>query len=360
VTDPAAAVRDALAAMPDPAASAWTQAYEQSLARVFGSPHAIAVSSGTAALHTALSAAGIGAGDQVLVPALTVTMTAAAVVMTGAEPVFADSDPETLDLDYDDAARRLTPTTRAVLPVHLWGRMGAPSRLRQFATDHGLLIVEDAAQAAGTCRDGDAAGTVGHAGCFSTKDGKILWSGEGGFILTPDPAVAATCRALRSHWQQPPPGFRPQDRLGANYRLAEPLAAIAAANLARFAGLLRHRQEQTARLTAALDRTPGLTVLTAAAGEHWNGYAPLIRLDLPHPRAFAEHLARRGVPSSTGTHRLIPCDARPMFTGNAPPCRNAARILDTTLALILTSRDDNERIDSYARTIAAEAAAWQT
>ncbi|UJW28786.1 aminotransferase class I/II-fold pyridoxal phosphate-dependent enzyme [Saccharothrix sp. AJ9571] len=343
--------------MPDPSGGPAAAELERELATAFGVPHAVAVASGTAALHAALSACGIGPGDEVLVPALTVVMTVAPLHALGATPVFVDSDPATLDLDYDDAARKLTSRTRAIIPVHLWGRMGNSAALTSFASEHDLDVVEDAAQAAGTTRDGQRAGTAGTAGCFSMKDGKILWGGEGGFLLTTHHEVAEHARAFRSHWQQAPAGEAPLSRLATNSRLAAPLAAIALANLRRISHLVELRQEQTRRVLHALQQTPGLATLTPAAGEQWNGFAPLLHIDLPNPRAFAEHLARQGVPNSTGSFRLVPCDTRPMFTSSRP-CRGAAQILDHTLAVVLTERDTEITLDRYAAVIAREATAW--
>ncbi|MGV9269438.1 DegT/DnrJ/EryC1/StrS family aminotransferase [Kitasatospora sp. NPDC003701] len=351
----------ALASMPDPAGAEFTNGLEHDLADVFSTEHAVAVSSGTMALHAALSAIGVGPGDEVLVPALTVVMTAAPVVLLGATPVFVDSDPATLDLDFADAAAKVTARTRAIIPVHLWGRMGDPASLLAFAAEHGIAVVEDAAQAAGTSRAGAMAGTVGTAGCFSLKDGKILWSGEGGFVLTDDDQLAAHTRAFRSHWLTPPPGSRPQEQIALNGRLAEPLAALAHANLCRFPVLLDHRRAQTAYLIRALGDARGLTPLLPATDETWNHYAPLFHIGLPNPRAFAEHLAQQEVPNSTGTFRLVPCDTRPMFTGaDQKPCRGAAQILDRTLALVLTERDDEAALDHYAAVVTREAAAWCT
>ena len=217
----------ALAGMPDPASAESTARFEHALTQVFARQHAVAVSSGTTALHTALSAVGIGPGDEVLLPALTVVMTAQPVVQLGAKPVFVDSDPDTLDLDYADAASKVTARTKVIIPVHLWGRMGDPARLRAFATERELSIVEDAAQAAGTSRAGVQAGSVGAAGCFSTRDGKILWSNEGGFVVCDKLVLAAHMRALRGHWLTPPPGGCPQDRLGLPGRMPELIAALA-------------------------------------------------------------------------------------------------------------------------------------
>ena len=345
--------------MPDPSGGPYVGRLESELAEAFGVPYVVVVASGTAALHVALSACGIGSGDEVLVPALTVVMTVAPLVSLGATPVFVDSDPATLDLDWDDAARKVTSRTRAIVPVHLWGRMGDPAPLAAFAAEHGLAIVEDAAQAAGTARDGQRAGTVGIAGCFSMKDGKILWSGEGGFLVTSSQEVAQYAAAFRNHWQVAPTGEAPLSRLATNCRLAAPLAALASANVRRLQGLVELRRVQTHYLLNAVARTPGLAVLSPAVGEDWNGFAPLLRIELPEPRAFAEHLARQGVPNSVGSFHLVPCDTRPMFTrSDRIPCRGAAQVLDRTLAILLTERTTTSTLDHYRAVITREAAAW--
>lgn len=347
--------------MPDPSGGPFVARLERELAEAFGVPYAIAVSSGTAALHVALSACGIGPGDEVLVPALTVVMTVAPLAELGATPVFVDSDPATLDLDWDDAASKVTSRTRAIVPVHLWGRMGDPAALAAFAAEHGLDIVEDAAQAAGTARNGHRAGTVGTVGCFSMKDGKILWSGEGGFLVTSSREVAQYAAAFRSHWTPAPAGEAPLSRLATNHRLAAPLSALALANLRRLPDLVELRRTQTHHLLHALSQTPGLAVLPPAVGEDWNGFAPLLRIGLPQPRAFAEHLARQGVPNSVGSFRLVPCDTRPMFaSSDRTPCRGAAKIVDRTLAIVLTERTTVATLDHYCAVIVREAATWAT
>lgn len=348
-----------LTQMPDPSGGPFAGRLESELAETFGVPYVVAVASGTAALHAALSACGIGPGDEVLVPALTVVMTVAPLATLGATPVFVDSDPATLDLDWDDAARKVTARTRAIVPVHLWGRMGDPAALAAFASEHGLAIIEDAAQAAGTVRNGQRAGTVGTVGCFSMKDGKILWSGEGGFLVTSSRELAQYAAAFRSHWQDAPAGEAPLSRLATNCRLAGPLAALALANVRRLPDLVDLRRAQTRHLLNAVAQTPGLTVLSPAVGENWNGFAPLLRIELPRPRAFAEHLARLGVPNSVGSFHLVPCDTRPMFTSSdRPPCRGTAEVLDRTLAVLLTERTTETTLDHYSAVIAREAAAW--
>lgn len=345
--------------MPDPSGGPAAERLELELAEAFGAAHVVAVSSGTAALHAALFACGIGPGDEVLVPALCVVMSVAPIAALGARPVFVDSDPATLDLDWHDAARKLTAHTRVIMPVHLWGRMGDPAELKNFAAEHGLAIIEDAAQAAGTSRAGHRAGTSGTIGCFSMKDGKILWSGEGGFLITDQPHLAEHAAAFRSHWLPAPFGEAPLSRLATNTRLAAPLAAIALANLRRLPALVELRRAQARHLAYALQQTPGLRIIAPAADEQWNCFSPLFHLDLPNPRGFAEHLAKRMVPNSTGSFHLVPCDTRPMFTGPTQvSCRGAAQILDHTLALVLTEHDREAQLDRFAGLIAQEAETW--
>ncbi|MGH8897820.1 MAG: DegT/DnrJ/EryC1/StrS family aminotransferase [Egibacteraceae bacterium] len=244
--------------MPDPSSAAQTERLKDELAHSFTVGHAVATSSGTAALHCALAALGVGPGDEVLVPAMSVVMSVAPVVYAGARPVFVDCDPSGTDFDYADLKAKLSKATRCVLPVYLWGRAADPVRLREFADAEGLRVVEDACQAQGTRFDGRLLGTFGDLGCFSTKDGKLLWSGEGGFIVTDDDDLAARCRAFRTHWQTPPDGEAPMSRLGHNYRLSELQAVVARWNLARFEELLARRRHQ-AELLGTLWSRPSLT-----------------------------------------------------------------------------------------------------
>ncbi len=346
-----------LAQMPDPASAVHVGALETELASWFGTRHAVAVSSGTAALHTALAALGIGAGGEVVVPAVSVVMSAAPVTYTGARPVFADCAPDG-DIDYRDLEAKVSSATRAILPVHLWGRAGGLPRLTRFAARRGLRVVEDACQAYGTVVGGRPAGTFGDAGCFSLKDGKILSCGEGGFLVTNDDRIAANARAFRTHWQHPPPGQAALARLGCNYRLAEPLAVIARGNLSRIEQLLAQRARQAALLASLLAGTPGLRAVDRT-GDGWNGHAPLFQITLCRPRAFCERLALAGVPNSVGTFGLVPAGEQPAFSAYAPAaCPAAARLIDMTLAVVVTARDGDDRIRAYADLIDREARQW--
>ena len=334
------------------------KAYEQELAEQLGVRHVVATSSGTTAIHTALYAAGVRQGDEVLVAALSVVMTAAPVLHLGARPVAVDCTPDGTGLDLDDLAARTGPRTRAIVPVLLWGRADphAPQVL-DHARRHGLAVVVDACQAIGTAVDGRQAGLGGTAACFSTHTSKILTTGEGGFLATDDDTVADHARAYRSHWAPAPAGEAPLSRPAHNFRLAAPLATLGRDQLRSIHALVDHRRCQAALLLDLLADTPVLS--SVAARDGWNGYAPVLRLHLDRPRAFCEHLAARGVPNSTGTFGLVALDQRRTFSDPArPPCHIAAELLDTSLAVILSADDDEHRIHHIAVTITEEAARW--
>jgi perosamine synthetase len=337
-------------------------AFEEAIGAAFGIPHAIAVSHGTAALHCALLACGIGPGDEVLVPAACVVMSAAPVLYCHARPVFVDCASDGMSMDRADLEAKITPRAKAIMAVDLWGRCGDMAWLSEFAAARGLRLIEDACQAHGTLSAGKAAGSWGDAGTLSLHDAKLIECGEGGIILTSSDAIAQHCRAVRSHWQVPPAGQAPMSSLGYNYRLAEPLAELAAASLARFPETLARRKAHTAMLTAALGSQPGFKIPAQPPGQDWNQYSPLFRLTLARPREFCEHLDQCGVPNSTGTFKLVACDQRPLFAPYAPrwPCTRAAAMIDATLAVALTNRVTDDQVACYAKIITAEARRWTT
>ncbi len=175
-------------------------AFEESFAAFLGSSHAVAVANGTDALQLALLACGVGRGDEVLVPGNTFIASAEAVAATGATPRFADVDADSGLIDLSSAEGRLTEHTKALMPVHLYGRMVDMGPVMEFAKRHDLLVVEDAAQAHGASREGCFAGTVGDAGCFSFYPGKNLGAvGDAGAVVTDDTRIADRIRLLRDH-----------------------------------------------------------------------------------------------------------------------------------------------------------------
>lgn len=353
-------LEEALLAMPSPSGRAQAAGLEADLAAEFGTRHAVTVSSGTAAIQAALISCGAGPGTEVLIPALTVVMTVAAIVAAGARPVFVEASADGFGLDLADAEAKLTSRTVAILPVHIAGRTGDLGAVRSFADRTGLRLVEDACQAQGSWFRGSLAGTVGDAGCCSMKDGKILSCGEGGYILTSDPDIAARAAAFRTHWQTGIPEHPPGSRLGQNFRLAEPLAALARHNLANYGAAVRRRREQTALLTELTGDISGLEAIPAGPGEEPNGYSAAWRITAPRPRALCERLATADVINSVGTFGLKAAHANPACRElNPAVCPRAEHMTDTLLSVPLTSADDNARISRIAQLIRKEVSAWR-
>jgi dTDP-4-amino-4,6-dideoxygalactose transaminase len=231
-----------------------TKAFESQLAEFVGTPHAVAVSSGTAALHLACLAAGIGPGDEVIVPAFTFVASAAGPRYAGAEPILCDIvSPHEFNLDPHDVARRITPRTKAVIAVHFCGYPARIAELRALCDEHDLTLIEDCAQAIGARIDdtGRQVGTVGELGTFSFFSKKQLCVGEGGMVASADVELADRVRLLRSHamtsttWDRHrghDPAYDIVD-IGYNYRLDEPRAALGLSRLARLADGLEARRE---------------------------------------------------------------------------------------------------------------------
>jgi len=351
---------EVLRQMPDPAAAVQSEALEAELCAAFGTTHAIVVSSGTAALHTALAACGIGTGDEVLVPALTVVMTIAAIIATGARPVLVDASPEGHPLDLDDLAAKITPRTKAIIPVHFAGRTGDLDGLLRLAAARGLTVIEDACQAHGSRYSGRLAGTFGTIGCFSLKDGKIISCGEGGFLLASDAIVAARAASFRNHGLTAALGRPARSTLGLNYRLAEPLAAIARASLSDLAAAVSGRRHQTSLLTSLVGDLDGLDPIHPPPGEEPNGYAALWRIRWAEPRGFCERLDACGIVNSVGSFGLRAASAAPACRSlNLAACPHAEDLADHLLAIPVTARTTEAQIADMASVVAREGARWR-
>jgi dTDP-4-amino-4,6-dideoxygalactose transaminase len=263
--------------------------FEAELARVCETRHAVAVSSGTAALHLAVLALGLEPGDEVLVPAYTFPATANVVALSGLKPRLVDVDPVTMNVD--PALVEPGPRTKAMMAVHLFGR---PARLEQLPD---LPLVEDAAAALGARRGGRACGSLGLAGCLSFHPRKIVTTGEGGAITTDDDRVAAHVRELRHH------GWRDDDlpAPGLNYRLPDLLCAIGTPQVRRLGELLAART----RLAAAYaERLAGLPVVLPVADEGdvhgWQAYV----IQVERRDEVLAALRAEGIEAQIGTYAL--------------------------------------------------------
>jgi perosamine synthetase len=311
------------------------QEFEAGLARACATEHAVAVSSGTAALHLAVLALGIGEGDEVIVPAYTFPATASAVALTGARPVLVDVDPDTMNADPARVYDAVTPETRAVIAVHLFGRPLDWEAL-QSAVAPDVALIEDAAGALGARWRGMACGGLGVLGCLSFHPRKVVTTGEGGAVTTSDDALAEAVRRLRHH------GIAPHGEFdipapSTNYRLSDLHCAIGIPQLARLPELLAARRRVAAAYT---ERLQGIvqTPSEDEGDEHgWQAY--VVQLD-DREEALAT-LRAEGIEAQIGTYALHRLGA----FHDQGPFRGADRCFERALALPLHSRLTDEDID---------------
>lgn len=226
--------------------------FEEQFASFCGTKYAVAVSNGTVALHLALTALGIGPGDEVIVPALTFVATASAVRHCNAEPVFVDVNRGNWNIDPDLIEVAITSNTKAIIPVHLYGQPCDMVRIMEIAERHRLWIIEDAAEAHGAEYRGRRVGSFGHAGCFSFYGNKIITTGEGGMVVTNDDATNEKLRILRDHGMNPARRYW-HDVVGFNYRMTNMQAAIGVAQLERWEQILAAKDRIQSRYDTHID-----------------------------------------------------------------------------------------------------------
>jgi perosamine synthetase len=229
--------------------------FEKGFAKMAGAKHAIAVNTGTAALHAAVMAVGVKHGDEVILPSFTFVATAEAVALAGAKPVFADIDPKTYNLSPQAVEKAITKKTKAILPVDLYGFSADMKPLRQIADKHSLGLVEDAAQAHGTTYEGKPAGAFADAACWSMYASKNIMTGEGGVVTTNNDEIAETLRMIRTHGEK---AKYSSLILGTNYRMSEMQAAIGNVQLGRLDGFVAKRRQNAELLTKILEKNSKL------------------------------------------------------------------------------------------------------
>ena len=309
--------------------------FEQELARLCEVEHAVVVSSGTAALHVAVLALGLTPGDEVLVPAYTFPATANVVALAGLVPVLVDVDPETMNLD--PAQLRVGPRTRAILPVHLFGR---PARLEQLPD---LPVLEDAAGALGARRGGRACGGLGLLGCLSFHPRKILTTGEGGAVTTNEEPIAESVRRLRNHgWQSLSPPEMPAP--GLNYRLSDILCAVGLPQARRLDELLAERTRIAAGYTERLRHLPLMLPAADEGDVHgWQAYV----LQVGDRDRVLSQLREQGIEAQIGTYALNQLGAY-RGQGDFP---GATRVFERALALPFHTRLRDTDLDSVSETL---------
>ncbi len=285
-----------------------TRQFEEEFAEFVSSPHAVAVSSCTAALHVSCLAAGLGPGDEAIVAGMSFVSTANAVRYAGATPVLCEiGGPLDMNIDLDDVVRKITPKTKAVIAVHFCGYPAKVVELKKICDEHGLLLIEDAAQAVGASVDdsGHRAGTVGELGCFSLFSKNQLCVGEGGVVTTASEELAVKVRSLRSHamtsvtWDRHRGYAESYDVMdvGFNYRLDEPRAALALSRLPRLEGDIESRRELARTYRSRLGRLEGLELVWSDEDvERASHFAfPVVLRDEVTRDAFRARLSDLGV-----------------------------------------------------------------
>ncbi len=262
-------------------AGTFTLRFEEAFAKFIGVKHAIAVNSGTAALHAALLAFDIKHGDEVIAPPFSFIAATNMVLLNGAKVVFADISPDTFNLDPEKVEAAITSNTKAIMPVHLYGHPADMNLLMELAKKHDIAVIEDACQAHGSKYRGRDVGTIGDVGCFSLYPSKIITTGEGGLLTTNDEELAERLKQIRTHGE-----IRPYEyvQLGHNYRMPELQSAIGQAQVKRLPEFLHQRKTNAAYLTKHLRDIEGIVLPTQASWAIHNWYLYTIRISPPRNR----------------------------------------------------------------------------
>lgn len=349
---------------------------EKLFAEKIQAKHAIASTSGTAAIHAALMAAGISPGDEVIVPPITDMGTVIGVLFQGGIPIFADLDERTYNLLPSAIEAAITPKTKAIIPVHLAGNACDMKALKSIADAHKLWLIEDCAQAHGCAYDGKPVGTVGQMGCFSYNEFKHISCGDGGVTVTNDDELAKKLRLATDKAYNRAPNVTRRDPtfLGANYRMTELQGAVAIAQLAKLDDIVTRRRSWCARLSKRLENFPGLLLPKIQPGCDPSWWFYMLRIDERKlggtTDEFAKAIAAEGVPAPA--HYITrPLYQYPIFTDHSAfanhehayrridytkvKCPNAEEILRTCCILHIneghTDQDLDETVKAFERVV---------
>lgn len=286
--------------------------FEEKFAAECGCKYGAACANGTVALHLALAALGLEPGDEVILPTFTMIATINAVVYTGATPVLIDSEPHTWNMDVEQLADKITPKTKAIVPVHTYGHPVDMDPVMDLAGKHGIFVLEDAAEAHGAEYKGRRAGGLGHAGAFSFYANKIITTGEGGMITTNDAQLAALTQNLRDHAFSSERHFW-HKYLGYNYRMTNLQAAVGLAQTEQMNQFVEDRRRNAALYTELLSDIPGIVTPPEAewAKNVFWMYSLLVEDEFGMTRdQLRAYLARRGIETRTF---FIPMHLQPIY-----------------------------------------------
>lgn len=287
--------------------------FESSLKAYLGCKHVIAVNSGTSALHASLWAAGIGPGDEVLLPSFTFVATANSVMAAGARPVFVDIRKSDFTIDHEDMKKKITRRTKAVIPVHLYGHPCEMDEILEVSSKHSLAVIEDACQSLGSTYKNEQTGTIGEMGCFSLYASKVLTSGEGGAIATNDSKFAENLMMIRNHGMVK--GYDTRI-LGMNLRLPEMCAAIAKVQMKKLGHMLDKRKRNALLMSELLKGSRNFTIPQENEKKKFNWYLYTIAFDKNSTRnSVKEALQDDGIGATI--YYDPPVHKTPLYRGKA-------------------------------------------
>jgi len=301
--------------------------FEEKFAKFVKTKHAVAVNSGTAALHLALWAAGVESGDEVIVPSFTFISSAEVVALIGAKPVFVDINPQTYNIDPKEIDESITDKTRAIMPVDLYGLPAETDTIREIAEKHNLKIIEDAAQAHGASYKGKPPGYFVDMVCWSFYASKNMTTGEGGMVTTNNDEYAEKLRLIRSHGEKEE---YKASMLGHNYRMPEIEAAIGIVQLKKLPAFLEKRRRNAELLTGKLSKTRQLVLPTEPKGCKHSWYLYTVRIQRGNAQVrnrIVEDLRKQGVGAAVYYH--VPIHQMPYYSRygkyNLPETEKAAQ-----------------------------------
>ena len=326
------------------------QEFENKFADYCGTTHAVAINNGTAALHAALLAADIGHGDEVIVPAFSFIASASAVSMCGARPVFVDVGSADFNIDPGLIEEKITPKTKAVIGVHLFGQAFNVDAVQKVCEDNNLKLIEDAAQAHGALYKGQKVGGFGHFGCFSFYATKNMITGEGGMVTTSEKAYNERLRLIINHGQSEK---YLHTRIGYNYRMTDIAAAIGIVQLKKLDKFNIRRRKNAEYYNTHLS-VKGLELPRVSDGAHhvYHQYVVRITEEFPLKRAaFIEYLKTKGIGSAI--HYPIPIQRQPVYAlANDPdPCPVSTSLSESVLSLPVHPLLDTKELGYICDTI---------
>lgn len=306
------------------------QEFEEKFAEWVGAKYGVAVNSGTAALHVALLSCGVGEADEVITTPFTFIASGNSILYTGAKPVFADIDLKTYTLDPESIESLITENTKAILPVQLYGQSANMERINEIAEKHGLIVIEDAAQAHGATCKGNNVGSMGDMSCFSFYPTKNMTTSEGGIITTDDEDLAENAKMFRAHGASV---RYHHDAIGYNFRMTDISAAIGLAQLNKIDDFNKARIENAAYLNEGLKDVNGVITPYCAYDSKHVYHQYTIRVEKGNRDDWVEIINENGV--GTGIHYPIPLYNQPIYKamGINGDCPNAELAADNVISL---------------------------